>query len=166
MDKLALVIYWIQVSRRLIYRGVLTVMLIFWMIYRLQKDAHAIYGALLSVCRSGVERRILMENIDKQHDIRSWCQLLQQYDTDSNRNVKIKRLESVINTVFHRNFMGGLVKWIQDCEDAFTELALLGQKTWNDDEIIKRCFVQNAQNIGFVDTVFEELVIDESFINS
>jgi hypothetical protein len=26
----------------------------------------------------------------------------------------------------------------------FTELALLGQKTWNDDEIKKRRFVQNA----------------------
>jgi hypothetical protein len=40
----------------------------------------------------------------------------------------------------------------------FTELALLGQTTWNDDKIKKRCFVQNAQNIGLVDTVFEELV--------
>jgi hypothetical protein len=47
------------------------------------------------------------------------------------------------------------VKWIQDYEYAFTELALLGQKTWNDDEIKKRLFVQNAQNIGLVDTVFE-----------
>jgi hypothetical protein len=46
-------------------------------------------------------------------------------------------------------------KWIQDYEDAFTELALLGQKTWNDNEIKKRRFVQNAQNIGLVDTVFE-----------
>jgi hypothetical protein len=35
------------------------------------------------------------------------------------------------------------------------KLALLGQKTWNDDEIKKCIFVQNAQNIGLVDTVFE-----------
>jgi hypothetical protein len=54
------------------------------------------------------------------YDIRSWCQLLQQYETDGNRNVRIKRLESVINTVFHRNYRGGLVKWIQHYEDAFT----------------------------------------------
>jgi hypothetical protein len=53
------------------------------------------------------------------------------------------------------------VKWIQDYEDAFTELALLGQKTWNDDEIKKCLFVLNAQNIGLVDTVFEELVSDK-----
>jgi hypothetical protein len=50
--------------------------------------------------------------------------------------------------------------------DAFTELVLLGQKTWNDDEIKKRRFVQNAQNIGLVDTVLEELVSDKSFIET
>jgi hypothetical protein len=107
-----------------------------------------------------------MENRHKQDGIRSWCQLVQQYETDGNRNFRIKRLESVINTVFHSNYRGGLVKWIQDSEDVFTELALLGQKTWNDDEIKKCCIVQNAQNIGLVDTVFEEQVSDKSFIET
>jgi hypothetical protein len=88
---------------------------------------------------------------------------VQQYETDSNRNVRIKRLENVINTVFNRNYRRGLVKWIQDYEDAFTELALLWQKTWNDDEIKKHRFLQNAKNIGPVDTVFEEIVSDKSF---
>jgi hypothetical protein len=82
-----------------------------------------------------------MENRDKQDGIRSWCQLIQIYETEDNRNIRIKRLESVINTVFHRNYRRGLVKWIQDYEDAFTELDLLGQKTWNDDEIKKHLFV-------------------------
>jgi hypothetical protein len=108
----------------------------------------------------------LTENKDKQDSNRSLCQLVKQYETDGNRNVRIKRLESAINTVFHPNYRGGLVKWIQDYEDIFTELALLGQKTWNDDEIKKRWFVHNAQNIGLVDTVFEELVSDKSFIDT
>jgi hypothetical protein len=125
-----------------------------------------LYGALLSAFQSGVGRRILMENRDKQDGICSCCQLVQQYETDGNRNVRIKRLESVINIVFHRNYRGGHVKWILDYEDAFTELALLGQKTWNDYEIKKRRFVQNAQNIGLADTVFEELVSDKSFIET
>jgi hypothetical protein len=97
----------------------------------------------------------LIENRDKQDGIRSWCQLVQKYETDSNRNVRIKRLESVINTVFHRHYRRGLVKRIQEYEDVFTELALFGHKTWNDDEINKRCFVQNDQNIGLVDTVLK-----------
>jgi hypothetical protein len=132
----------------------------------IKKDTQALHGALLGACQSGVGRRILMENRDKQDGIRSWCRLVQQYETDDNRYVRIKRLESGINTVFHRNYRGGLVKWIQDYEDAFTKLALLGQKTWNDDEIKKRLFVQNAQNIGLVDIVFEELVSDKSFIET
>jgi hypothetical protein len=93
---------------------------------QIRKDAHTLYGTLLSACQSGVGRRILMENRYKQDGIRSWCQLVQQYETDGNRNVRIKRLESEINTVFNRNYRGGLVTWIQDYEDAFTELALLG----------------------------------------
>jgi hypothetical protein len=107
-----------------------------------------------------------MENRGKQDGIRSWCQLVQQYEIDGNRNFRIKRLESVINTVFHRNYRGGLVKWIQDYEDAFTELALFRKKAWNDDEIKKHRLVQNAQNIGLIDTVFEELVSDKSFIET
>jgi hypothetical protein len=69
-----------------------------------------------------------MENRDKKDGIRSWCQLVQQYETDDNRYVRIKRLESLINTVFHRNYRGELVKWNQDYEDVFTEQALLGAK--------------------------------------
>jgi hypothetical protein len=100
---------------------------------QIKKDARALHGTLLSACQSLVGCRNLTENRDKQDGIRSWCQLVQQYETDGNRNIRIKRLENVINTVFNRNYRGGLVKWIQDYEDAFTELALLGQKTWNDD---------------------------------
>jgi hypothetical protein len=95
---------------------------------QIKKDTRALYGALLSACQTGVGRRILMENRDKQDGIRSWCELVQVYETDGNRNVRVKRLESVINTVFHRNYRVQLVKWIQDYEDAFTELALLGQR--------------------------------------
>jgi hypothetical protein len=49
---------------------------------QIKKDARTLYGALLSVCQSGVCRRILMENRDKQDGIRSWCQLVQQYELE------------------------------------------------------------------------------------
>jgi hypothetical protein len=44
---------------------------------QIKKDARALHGTLLSACQSGVRRRILMENRDKQDGIRSWCQLVQ-----------------------------------------------------------------------------------------
>jgi hypothetical protein len=61
-----------------------------------------------------------MENRDKQDSIRSLCRLIQHHEADVNRNFRIKRLEIVTTTVFHRNYRGGLVKWIRDYEDAFT----------------------------------------------
>jgi hypothetical protein len=82
----------------------------------------------------------------------------------------IEDLESksilILQTHLINNWKLSLGKWIQDYEDAFTDLVLIGQKTWNNDEIKKRRFVQNAQNIGLVDTVFEELVSDKSFIET
>jgi hypothetical protein len=40
---------------------------------QIKKHTRALYGALLSACQSGVGRRILMENRDKEAGIRSWC---------------------------------------------------------------------------------------------
>jgi hypothetical protein len=79
---------------------------------QIKMDARTLYSALLSSCHGGVGSRILMKNRDKQDGICSWCQLVQQYETDDNRNVRIKRLESVIIMVFHRYYRGGLFKWI------------------------------------------------------
>jgi hypothetical protein len=61
-------------------------------------------------------------------------QLVKQYETDCNGNFSIEKIENVITTVFHQHYKGGLVEWIQGYyEDAFTELVLLGQKSWNND---------------------------------
>jgi hypothetical protein len=45
-------------------------------------------------------------------------------------------------------------------------VAVFGQKTCNNDEIKKRWFIQNAQNIGLVHKVFEELFGDKYFIET
>jgi hypothetical protein len=80
-------------------------MLISWMKYPLllnfKKDTHALSGALLSACQGRVGRKILMENRNKQDGILSWYQLVNQYKTDGIKNVRIKKLENVITTVFH-----------------------------------------------------------------
>jgi hypothetical protein len=130
---------------------------------QIKKDACTLYGALLSAYQGGIWRRIMIENRNKQDGIRTWYQLINQYETDGNRNVRIKKLENVITTIFNRHYKEALLKWVQDYEDAFTELVLLGQTTCNNNDIKKRRLVQNAQNIGMVDTVFEALVNDKSF---
>jgi hypothetical protein len=43
---------------------------------------------------------------------------VQQYESDGNRSVRIKRLERFINTFFlHSSYRGGIVEWIKDYED-------------------------------------------------
>jgi hypothetical protein len=69
----------------------------------MKQDARALYGALLSAYQGGVGRRILMENTKKQDFIRARYQLVNQYETDDNRNIRTRKLENVITAVFHRN---------------------------------------------------------------
>jgi hypothetical protein len=56
---------------------------------QIKKDARALYGALFSACQGGIGRRILMENRNKQDGNRAWYQLINQYETDGNRNVML-----------------------------------------------------------------------------
>jgi hypothetical protein len=67
------------------------------------------------------------------------------------RNLKMSPLPFLTGIIGQDDLNGSIL-----FEDAFTELVLLGQKTWNDDGSKKHRFVQNAQSIGMVDTVFEE----------
>jgi hypothetical protein len=52
------------------------------------------------------------------------------------------------------------VIFIQDYGDGFTELVILGQKYWSDDDINKRCLIRKGQDIILIDTVIEESVSD------
>jgi hypothetical protein len=59
---------------------------------QIKMDARKLCDALLSAFQGGVGHRILMENRGKQDGIRYWCKLVNQYETDGNRNVRIKKL--------------------------------------------------------------------------
>jgi hypothetical protein len=71
--------------------------------------------------------------------------LINQYERDINKKVRIKILENVIATVFHWHYEESLFNRIQDYDDVFTELTMLGQKMWIDGENKKLRLVQNAQ---------------------
>jgi hypothetical protein len=69
-----------------------------------------------------------MENRLKRDGLRSWYHLVKQYETESNRNVRIKKLENVIATVYHAHYRRGLLKWIKDYKDDFTEIFYLERR--------------------------------------
>jgi hypothetical protein len=116
---------------------------------QIKKDTGILYGALLRACQGVLGSRILMEKRFKKDGTRSWCQLVSQYETESNRIVRIKKLENAIAMVYRRHYRGGLFKYIQDYEDAFTELVLIGESIWDDDGSKIRRFFQNDQRLAW-----------------
>jgi hypothetical protein len=79
---------------------------------QIKKTTCALYGALLSACHGCVGHRILIENWIESDGI--WYQLVNQYETESNQNVMIKKLENVITTVFDRHLLEISFTFIQD----------------------------------------------------
>jgi hypothetical protein len=70
---------------------------------QIKKEARALYDALLSACQGDVGCRVLIENRQKPDSIGACYQLFNQYKTNGNRNVRVKKLEHVITIVFHKN---------------------------------------------------------------
>jgi hypothetical protein len=77
---------------------------------QIKKDAHALYGGLLSACQASVGRRIFTKNRNKQDVNQASYQSVNRYETYGNRNFRIKNLENAITTVFHQKYKGGLIK--------------------------------------------------------
>jgi hypothetical protein len=108
-------------------------------------------------------KHLLKISIFQLDGIQAWYQIVNQYETDVNRNVRIKKVEVVITTVLNHHYKGGLFKLVQHAKDAFTEHLFLGQTTWNDDSIKKQGFVQNAQNVGMLDTILKYVIYTSLF---
>ena len=91
--------------------------------------------------------------------------MLDRYEADRNINLRIKKLEIIISTPYHRRYKGGLSKWVQDYENAFSELHELGVTVWEGDEEKKRRIIQNATHIGISSTLMSEIVAsNRSFV--
>ena len=62
-------------------------------------------------------------------------------------------------------YKGGLSKWVQDYENAFSELHKLGVTVWEGDEEKKRRIIQNATHIGISSTLMSEIIAsNRSFV--
>ena len=130
---------------------------------QVKKDVKALYGALTCACQAGVGRTVLLEYRKTQDGLRAWHKLVKKYEADGNKNIRIKKLEEIISINFHRRYKGGLTKWIQDYENAFSELVTLDQDAWMSDDAKKRRIIQNAQHIGLSTTLLEEIALKKSF---
>ena len=89
---------------------------------QLRKDVHALFGALRCACSSGVGKTILIKHMEAQDGIKAWMEITKKYEADGNKDVRIRKLEKVINTPFDRKMHGGLLAWVQSHENASNEM--------------------------------------------
>ena len=136
---------------------------------QLREDSMSILGGLLvatSDCHSGKE---IIKRYESNGDgIRAWHEYDKKFNSDGHKDIRIRKLENVIGTVFHNKYKGGLAQWISDYENAFAELIELhtedgSRSTWEDDGPKKRRLFQNAQNTGVPPTIMEEIAKDKDF---
>ena len=128
-----------------------------------KKDNRALYGALLSACHKGSAKTILIDHKPKQDGIRTWMCICEKYDADGNRDVRIVKLEQTIETKFTKYYLGGLLQWVQDYENAFSELVVLGEHQWSIDSSKKRRMLQNSEESGLDPTLTQKLTKSDTF---
>ena len=75
--------------------------------------------------------------------ISAWKALYAKYGHHGAKELRIPKLEAVINTQFTSRYKGGLTAWVQDMENAFAVLSELGVTTYNDDAERKRRLLLN-----------------------
>ena len=122
------------------------------------KDTRALFGALKAAIKGHAAKKFLHQYEDKQDGLKAWMAITQRYALDGNVLVRLTKLEKTIETKFHRNYKGGLTKWILDYENAFSELELLKELAWQDDNTKKRRLLNNI-NIPNTTTIMVENMV-------
>ena len=65
---------------------------------------------------------------------------MDKFVSNGDPEFRIEKLEKVINTLYFRNYKGGLKAWLKDYENAFAELEVLGETAYLSDAS-KKCKV-------------------------
>ncbi len=130
---------------------------------QVKKDSRALFGALRSACDQGNGKATITRFKKTQDGILAWKEMVQRFEADGDPNIRITRLEKVISMEYSRHYPGGLFKWIQNYENAFTELVLLGVEAWKNDAEKKRRMIANACSIGIQPIILNQMTKSQNF---
>ena len=101
---------------------------------QLRADSTVLHGALKSACKKGAGQKFLVKFRHSQDGFKAWHGVLQRYDNDGLLQVKLAKFNQTIQTMYHRNYRGGVAQFIDDYDTAFTEIdALYDLPQWPDD---------------------------------
>jgi hypothetical protein len=93
----------------------------------LEKQNATLYGSLKQICRKGAARAIIRKHERKRDGMCTWLDLLKRYDNMGSNDVMTIYYDEIISRPFHRKYPGGLEQFASDYEDAYSELAVIGE---------------------------------------
>jgi hypothetical protein len=92
-----------------------------------QKQNGTLYGSLKQICQKGAASAILWRHEQKRDGMSTWSELLARFDNMGSNDVMTIYYDEVISRPYHRKYPGGLEQFAADYEEAYTELAVIGE---------------------------------------
>jgi hypothetical protein len=93
----------------------------------LEKQNGTLYGSLKQICRKGAASAILRRHEQKRDGMSTWSELLARFNNMGSNDVMTIYYDEVISRPYHRKYPGGLEQFAADYEEAYTELAVIGE---------------------------------------
>lgn len=93
----------------------------------LEKQNAMLYGSLKQICGKGAAWAIIWKHEHKRDGMRTWLDLLHHYDNMGSSNVMTIYYNEVISRPFHHKYPGGLDQFAANYEEAYSELAVIGE---------------------------------------
>ena len=110
------------------------------------KDKEALYGGVQSSIKAGHGLKQVLKYEEEQDGLMAWMELMDEYDKEGSKDLRIMKLESIVSTPFSRGYKGGMLQWVTDYESAFAELGYIHKvEAYTDDDMIKRRVLQYLQ---------------------
>ena len=110
------------------------------------KDKEALYGGVQSSVKAGHGLKQVLKYEEEQDGLMAWMELMEEYDKEGSKDLRIMKLENIVSTPFSRGYKGGMLQWVTDYESAFAELGYIHKlNAYTDDEMIKRRVLQYLQ---------------------
>ena len=89
-------------------------------------------GMLVSSNRRDGERKLLLKHQRTHDGILAWIEFLCDYDNHGSEEIRITKLESLINDRFSSKYPGGLIKYIDTLQANLNELDTLLTDSYSD----------------------------------
>ena len=90
-------------------------------------DVRVMFGALKTVFRSGKAKKHLTRHEEDYNGIAAWLGLMTEYDHGGDTEVLVEKYETIVQAKDHRDYPDGISGFVDDYENAFTELSALGE---------------------------------------